>query len=79
MRIVSIKDKRILFCDVKGGAMFKYGSSYYMKLGYEYDEDLPQYASGATPNIVNLEDGSLACFSDATLVEVVDAELRIKE
>lgn len=79
MRIITVDDSRIPFCDARGGAVIKYNGSYYMKLGYEYEEDLPQYESGATPTVVNLEDGSLACFVKTTLVEVVEAELRIKE
>lgn len=79
MRIVSVNDKRILFCDAEEGTVFKYNSNYYMKLRYESDEDLPQYESGAAPTVVSLEDGSLACFVETTLVEVIDAELRIKE
>ena len=79
MRITVISDKRIPMCDVDCGAVFKYNNNHYMKLRYEEREDLPCYGSGAVPTVVCLEDGSLACFVDTTLVEVIGAELRVKE
>lgn len=79
MRITTIGDKRIPFSHVKNGAVFKYNNEYYMKLRYYHIEDLPQYKFGSTPTVVCLEDGSLACFVETTLVEVVNAELRVKE
>ena len=79
MRIITANDKQIPFCDVKNGAVFKYNNEYYMKLRYDHREDLPQYEFGSTPTVVCLEDGSLACFVETTFVEVVDAELKIKE
>lgn len=79
MRITAIDNRRISMCEVDCGAVFKYNNTYYMKLRYEDREDLPCYESGAVPTVVCLEDGSLACFVDTTLVEVVSAELRVKE
>lgn len=79
MRITTIGDKRVPFSHVKNGAVFKYNNEYYMKLRYDYSEDLPQYESGIVPTVVCLEDGSLACFVKTALVEVVDVELKIKE
>lgn len=78
MRITTVNDKRIPLQDVRDGTIFKYNSNYYMKLEWEYAEYFPQYDNGERPTVVNLEDGSLACLVDTTLVEVVDAELRIK-
>lgn len=79
MRIVSVKDKYTTFHDIDCGAVFKYNDNHYMKLRYEYMEDLPQYESGASPTVVCLKDGSLACFAETTPIEVVEAELRVKE
>ena len=79
MRIITSNDKQIPFCDVKNGAVFKYNNDYYIKLRYNYSEDLPQYESGIAPTVVGLDDGRLACFEESTLVKMVDAELRIKE
>lgn len=79
MHIIISNDKQIPFCDVKNGAVFKYNNNYYMKLRYDHSEDLPQYNFGSTPTVVGLDDGRLACFVDTTLVEVVDAELKVKE
>lgn len=79
MRITTIGDKRVHFSDVKNGAVFKYNNEYYIKLRYDHSEDLPQYEFGSIPTVVGLDDGRLACFIDTTLVEVVDAELRVKE
>lgn len=79
MRITTIGDKRIPFSHVKNGAVFKYNNEYYMKLRYDDSEDLPQYESGIVPTVVSLDDGRLVCFVETILVEVVDAELRIKE
>lgn len=79
MRITTVNDKRIPLQDVRDGAILKYNNDYYMKLEYQYAEYFPQYDNGERPTVVDLKDGSLACFIDTTLVEVVDAELRIKE
>lgn len=79
MRIITSNDKQVPFSDVKNGAVFKYNNEYYMKLRYDYSEDLPQYESGIVPTVVSLDNGRLACFVETILVEVVDAELRIKE
>ena len=79
MRITTIGDKRVPFSHIKNGAVFKYNNEYYMKLRYDYSEDLPQYESGIVPTVVSLDDGRLACFVETILVEVVDAELKIKE
>lgn len=57
MRITTIGDKRIPFSHVKNGAVFKYNNEYYMKLRYDYSEDLPQYESGIVPTVVSLDDG----------------------
>lgn len=78
MKITTVNDKRIPLQDVRDGAIFKYNSNYYMKLEWEYAEYFPQYDNGERPTVVNLEDGSLACLVDTTLVEVVDAELKVK-
>lgn len=79
MRITIIDGKQVPFSDVKSGAVFKYNNEYYMKLRYDHIEDLPQYESGIVPTVISLDDGRLACFVETTLVEVVDAELKIKE
>lgn len=79
MRITTVNDRQIPFSDVENGAVFKHNDEYYIKLRYGHSEDLPQYKFGSIPTVVCLEDGSLACFVETTLVEIVDAELKIKE
>lgn len=79
MKITSIKDNCITLHDIDCGAVFKYNDKYYMKLRYEYTEDLPQYENGASPTVVCLEDGNLVCFAETAPIEVIDAELRVKE
>lgn len=79
MRITIIDGKQVPFSDVKNCVVFKYNNNYYIKLRCDHIEDLPRDEFGSTPTVVCLEDGSLACFVKTTLVEVVDAELKIKE
>ena len=79
MRIVSVKDEYTTLYDIDCGTVFKYNNEYYMKLRYESTADLPKYKNCASPTVVCLEDGSLACFAETLPVEVVDAELRVKE
>ena len=79
MRIITVsKEETSLYC-VGYGAVFRYNDSHYMKLKYETTEDLPHYENGASPTAVCLEDGSLVCFAETTPVEVMGAELRVKE
>jgi hypothetical protein len=80
MQITTVdKEKEISLHCIDYGAVFKYYNEYYIKLKYADTSNLPRYESGAYPTVVCLEDGSLTCFAETTLVEVVDAELRVKE
>lgn len=79
MQIVFVKDEYITLYDINCGVVFKYNDKYYMKLRYESTADLPKYKSCASPTVVCLEDGNLVCFAETLPVEIVDAELRVKE
>lgn len=79
MRVITIDKEETLLHNVDCGGIFKYNNEYYMKLRYESTEDLPKYRNCASPTVVCLEDGSLAYFAETLHVEVVDAELRVKE
>lgn len=79
MLIASVKNNYTTLHDIDCGTVFKCNDNYYMKLRYRDTEDLPQYESGASPTVVCLKDGDLACFAETMPIEVVNAELRVKE